>query len=144
MEQLISRFTLNQIILFTIVLAMAIKSLVDFLDWIRKRAKEAVHEKQFPGQLAKKNEQELINIKQQIDNINKNINLLIQSDKDAIKYAIIKQHHYFCYDKKHIDDYSMECLERRYSHYKQEGGNSYIQDLMKELRDLPKQKPTNK
>ena len=143
MEELISRFTLNQIVLFTIILAIAIKSLVDFLDWIRKRARQAVYEKEFPGQLAKKNEQQLKNIKQQIKNLNENINLLIQSDKDAIKYTIVKQHHYFCYDQKHIDDYSMECLERRYSHYKQEGGNSYVQDLMKELRDLPKQTPKN-
>ena len=71
------------------------------------------------------------------------INLLIDSDKDSIKSFITDRHHHFCYDKKWIDDYSLDCIEKRYKHYTDEGGNSFIHDLMKELRALPKQPPHN-
>ena len=40
--------------------------------------------------------------------------------------------------KGYIDDFSMDAIEKRYDHYKAEGGNSYISDLMHDLRKLPK------
>lgn len=66
------------------------------------------------------------------------VDMLIASDKDDIKAYITKEHHYFCYEKGYIDDYSLDCLERRYGHYKDEGGNSFAEDLMKDVRTLPK------
>ena len=36
-----------------------------------------------------------------------------------------------------IDDYSLDCIERRYKHYIDEGGNSFIGQLMIEIRKLP-------
>jgi hypothetical protein len=47
------------------------------------------------------------------------LELLTNSDKDAIKSFITKEHHYFCYKLGYIDDYSMDAIERRYSHYKE-------------------------
>ena len=44
----------------------------------------------------------------------------MNSDKDAIKAFITREHHYFCYQKKWIDDYSLDCIEKRYEHYKEE------------------------
>lgn len=40
-----------------------------------------------------------------------------------------------------IDDYSMECLERRFLIYQHEHGNSFVEGLMDEIRALPKQPP---
>lgn len=54
------------------------------------------------------------------------IDMLIDSDKDAIKSYITREHHYFCYQIGWIDDFSLDCLERRYQHYHEEGGNSFI------------------
>ena len=51
---------------------------------------------------------------------------------------IIDKHHYFCYEVKAIDDLNLQSLERRYLYYKAAGGNSYIDGLMEEIRDLPK------
>ena len=65
-------------------------------------------------------------------------NLLLESDKDDIKSFITKEHHYFCYKQKWIDDYSLDCCEKRYAHYKAEKGNSFIEGFMEELRALPK------
>ena len=69
------------------------------------------------------------------------INILIDSDKDDIKSFITKEHHFYCYEKHWIDDYSLDCIERRYKHYQEENGNSFVADLMKEIRQLPKQEP---
>ena len=69
------------------------------------------------------------------------INLLIDSDKDDIKSWITDKHHFYVYQQKWIDDYSLDCIEKRYHHYKDEGGNSFIRDLMIEIRQLPHQPP---
>ena len=76
-----------------------------------------------------------------ISNMMRKINILIDSDKDDIKSFITKEHHFYCYEKHWIDDYSLDCIERRYKHYQEENGNSFVADLMKEIRQLPKQEP---
>ena len=68
----------------------------------------------------------------------KSVNILVNSDKDSIKSWIVEKHHHFCYEIKAIDYYSLESIERRYEHYKQEEGNSYVATLMEELKALPK------
>ena len=70
------------------------------------------------------------------------VDLLIDSDKNDIKTWITEKHHYFCYEKKWIDDYSLEGIERRYKNYRDEHGNSYIGKLMQDLRALPNTPPT--
>lgn len=67
------------------------------------------------------------------------INLLIVSDMDNIKSYITEKHHYYCYTKHWIDDYTLECCENKYQHYKDEGGKFNLDALMKELRNLPRQ-----
>lgn len=69
--------------------------------------------------------------------------MLIDSDKDAIKSYITKEHHYFCYQVGWIDDFSLDCLEKRYQHYEDQGGNSFIGGLMHDLRTLPNKNPWN-
>jgi len=75
------------------------------------------------------------------ENINRLIAMLIESDREAIKAYITEQHHRFVYEVGWIDDYSLDCLEKRYSIYEREEGNSFVLGLMNELRDLPKIPP---
>ena len=56
--------------------------------------------------------------------------MLIESDKDDIKAYITREHHFFCYEQGWIDDFSLDCLEKRYAHYKIEGGNTFIDGFM--------------
>lgn len=79
--------------------------------------------------------QELIG---EIQKTKETMEVLLASDKDDIKSWITEKHHYFCYEKKVIDDYSLDCIEKRYQHYVDEGGNSYVATLMKDIRALPK------
>lgn len=74
-------------------------------------------------------------------NINVQIGMLIESDKEAIKSYVVEKHHFFVYKQGWIDDYSMACLERRFAVYQQEHGNSFVGGLMEEIKELPKQPP---
>lgn len=56
-----------------------------------------------------------------------------------IRLTIKKEHHFYVYQKGTIDAYSLDCIERLYDRYVSEGGNTYVKELMKDLRELPKE-----
>ena len=152
MIELFTMYSLSEIVTFLVTFALAIKGLVSFLDWAVERIKKV-----FKKQDKKNREKEILEEKLLLGNekirtiekeqeetreffkeMSKKVDLLIESDKDSIKSFITKEHHFFCYENKWIDDYSLDCIERRFSHYKDEGGNSFVEELMEELRALPK------
>lgn len=141
MDDLITNYSVEQIILFIVSLAVALKAVISFWDWAVERLrkvfnKETKQEKK-DEELEKLKEQQL-KMHADMDNMMKSIQLLLDSDKDDIKAWIIDKHHHFCYEKRYIDDYSLDCLERRYDHYIDEGGNHFIHQLMDEIRRLPR------
>lgn len=149
MLELLTRFSIVDIITIIVVLAVSIKSVITFWDWavdklrktFHKESTQKIERNKFQEQLQKNSD----NLKSVIENQKKlenQIKLLIDSDKDDIKSFLTREHHYFCYQKEWIDDYSLECCEKRYQHYAQEGGNSFIKGFMDDLRALPKQPPT--
>lgn len=138
--KILEQFSLNEIVIFVVLLGSAIKGFSSFLDWLSEKGVKIFKNKyQKPKQMEETME-ELI---QTMKSLKKDVELLMQSDRDSIKAFITKQHHYFCYQLKEIDDQSLDCIEKRYSHYKDQGGNSYIDTLMSELRSLPKSLPKN-
>lgn len=155
MAELFETYTVGEIISFVVTFALATKGLVTFWDWAVDRIKRSFHkenqkekEMQTLEEKIERNEQKIMEVsekqlenKEALDKVAKSVDLLIQSDKDSIKSYITKEHHYYCYKQKWIDDYTLDCIEKRYSHYREEGGNSFIEDLMEELRELPKQPP---
>lgn len=144
MIELLQNFSIQQILFFIVLLALAIRGCVSFIDWISGRTKQAVHKADEPEQLRKDIEsqsKEINELKTLINTLTDKVNMLINSDKDSIKAYITKEHHEFVYNKGWIDDYSLNCIEQRYTHYTDEGGNSFIANLMDELRKLPKELP---
>lgn len=148
MAELITNYSWSEIILFVIAFAAAIKGVVTFWDWGKDRLKK-VYDKEDKIEEIKsliveniKQMNEFSNIQAQtineIQHLKENITNLTASDKDDIKAWITEKHHHFCYDIKYIDDYSLDCIEKRYAHYVDEGGNSFISKLMEEIRNLPK------
>lgn len=155
MIELLTSYSVSEILIFIVMLALAIKGFVTFWDWARERLKQ-VFEREM------KDEEKMTKIHSRIDfnkerfeqlsnkqkefegtlsDLTHKINLLIESDKYDIKSFITREHHYFCYTKGWIDDYSLDCLERRFECYTDEKGNSFVKDLMEEIRDLPKHPP---
>lgn len=151
MLQLIQNYTLSEIFTFVIILAISVKSLISFCDYFGNYIKKIFNKEHF--KLNEKIElerrlqhgSEIMNTltanqkatDETLAALMKKINMLIDSDKDAIKAYITKEHHYFCYQLGWIDDYNLACIERRYEHYKDQGGNSFIGGFMNELRALP-------
>lgn len=152
MKELLETFTVEQIIIFLALLGFSIKEVVSFFDWASTRINQKVKKENVHDEL--KNEIKTLNndlkaglkeIYQTVDEnkktqekMQKTINLLVESDKDDIKSWIIERHHYFCYEKGYIDDYNLDCMEKRFKHYIDEHGNSFVKDLMEEVRHLPR------
>lgn len=152
MEDLLTQYSLTEILIFLFILGAALKTTITMVDWFwerltkifTKQQAQQKHTECFNDHLVKSDKQfkELYEMQakteKNLDKILNSIQLLINSDKDDIKAWITEKHHYHCYDKKYIDDYSLDCIEKRYTHYKNEGGNSFVEDLMKDIRSLPK------
>lgn len=148
MKELFLNYTIEQLLILIIALLFAIKEAVTFFEWAKFHIETWVKKNNITNQLQeeinkeKQSIEELSKIQKntelEIQKMNKMINTLIDSDKDDIKAWITERHHYFYYEKKFIDDYSLDCIEKRYSHYQEEGGNSFIKDLMNDIRSLPK------
>ena len=141
MIDLLSQYEIKDILIFIIVLAVAIKGFAEFFDW----AKQGLYKIFNKEQQTETYQVQINNIidtqkemKKALEDINKSIHLLISSDRDDIKAFITTQYHHFVEDKGWIDDFSLDCLEKRYSHYVDEGGNSFIAGMMTKLRDLPR------
>ena len=148
MLDLLSQYSLQNIVIFSISLAFAIKGCIDFYDWAKSRIRQPIDKE---NQKKKEEEDMLDKIRTHEEKINsiqlnqneilRIVNILIDSDRDDIKSWITEKHHYFCYERKWIDDYNLDCIEKRYHYYKLEGGNSFVADLMEEIRALPKVDP---
>lgn len=170
MLNLLAAYSLTDIIIFIVMLAIAFKSVVSFCEWMKGwlqkkfgRKTEIEIQKELHDKVQEEVEEELEeearnNILQgrlllgekkmkeheeKIDKLTQMVELLIASDRDSIKAYIVEKHHYFCYNKKWIDDFSMDCIEKKYNTYKKEQGNSYVGDLMQDLRALPNVPPKN-
>lgn len=157
MIELLSKFSVDQIIIYAIMLAFAIKGTIDFFDWIRVQYK-----KKFDKDYAEKEkDKNLLTIEEKIDNLTSltnqrmdtiekridgfeeradafeiKMNKLTKSDMHDIKGWIVEKHHLLT-KRNYVDDFTMDILEKRYEDYVSEGGNSYIEKLMNEIRALP-------
>ena len=141
---LLKQYSLINIIQILILTALAIKGITTFFEWSMPRVKKIVYKTDEPKKLKNnidKNQQQIKDLKTSIAHLTEKVDTLIDSDRDDIKAFITREHHYFCYQKGWIDDYSLDCIERKFTHYIDQGGNSFIQGLMQEIRDLPKQDP---
>ena len=148
-------FPISEILLCIVGVLVLIKWIIEYFDWGHKRTKD-----KYDQEAKQKTDIEDINEKlnqnsedikmliemqkqqnEKIEQQNLRIELLIDSDKDDIKAFITEKYHYFVEVRGWIDDYSLDCLERRFQHYKDENGNSFVADLMSEIKRLPKHPP---
>ena len=168
MVELLTTYDLSEILIFIVLLAVAFKAVSSFIDWARDKRRKVTLKEMQPDELAKQIAQEtkdreqqirelkiqkekegaelrqqIVGIAAQVSSLTDKINLLVESDKDDIKAFITREYHYFCEQKGWIDDYSMDCIERRYNHYVEEKGNSFVKELMEHLRALPRKPPKN-
>lgn len=144
---LMTQYTLPTIIIGIVLCIIFFTEIVKFIAWCKKAIIKPIQQKA----LAKQRYEERLQRVEALTTtlLNKNteqdatiktlqglIQLLIDSDKDAIKAWITRCHHELI-KQGWVDDYMLECIEARFGHYQQENGNSFVEDLMKEIRALP-------
>ena len=79
---------------------------------------------------------ELKIVKERLATAEQQLKDLTISDMHDIKSWIVEQYHKFYVQQGWIDAFSAETIDRRYSDYKKEGGNSYIKTLIDQLHTL--------
>ena len=161
MIEFFTKYSISEIIIFIIMLAVAVKCINDFIDWGKAKyekkfnkdhialnkqaeidknyiASQKQHEEVMAYYKKLDDKMDLIakTMKEKVDKIDEKLAQLTESDKHDIKGWIVEKHHHLL-KKGWVDDFTMDTLERRYSDYVAEDGNSYIAGLMSELRALP-------
>ena len=157
MMDLFMNFSIGQIILCSIAIIFAIKGGMDLFEYFRgkyqvkfnkdysKKQKEQLLEEHYLNCKEQHNEtmsqykklsDKLDDIDNSICRLSERVDELTASDMHDIKQSIVKDYHYYVEKQKWIDDFSLETLELRFQDYKKEGGNSYIENLMNEIRKL--------
>lgn len=152
LTSLFSQYSIESIFLIIVMLGVSIKFIGELIEWFYTKIR-----KHFNHQNDK--DKEHIEITDGISSVDEKVSQLLNNVGDLANRVkvleeqgaitterlqensrsyIIDKHHYFCYEIKAIDDLNLQSLERRYLYYKAAGGNSYIDGLMEEIRDLPK------
>lgn len=146
MIQLLSYYSIHEILVFIVIFALGIKGFITFWDWSVERLRKIFH-KETQQDLEREKIHDLSEkqgkIISDVEKLSEKIDMLIGSEKADIKAYITERHHHFVYEKKWIDDYSLDSLQKRFDHYKKMGGNSFVEDLMNEIKQLPKIPPNN-
>lgn len=166
MIDLLQNFSATQIIVFLCCFALAVKGAWDLFDFFKTKYQEKFNKDYFMKEKEKTLEEhyqkcfdqhkesvkKYNNLEIKIDNLTDNINnkfkdldkrfdQLNDNDKHTIKSTIVKDYHYFVEQQGWIDDFSLDTIMLLYDDYSKLGGNSYIKNLVEELKKLPKAPP---
>lgn len=150
--ELLQQYTIPQIIAFIIGLVAMIKGAWDTIEYFKDKYRRKFNKdydvkiketklENFYNKTQQRHEEVMAKIDKvsdSVDTLSKRIDKLTESDMHDIKQFIVKEYHYFTEQKGQIDDYSLDTILLRYADYKDEGGNSYIETLIDELKKLPK------
>ena len=163
LNNLLSSYPLSQLLLLIVGLLAASKSVWSLIEyWLEKInihiGNKYKQQEQWIN-LDKKIDSLTINLDTHIDNVETKIDELkkqneqthehqVQIDKslalvqerlqETARSYLLDAHHKFCYEFKQIDDLTLQSIERRYLYYKTAGGDTFIDHLMEEVRELPR------
>lgn len=156
MLELLEHYSLDEIITFIVLLSLALRGGWDFIKWGKERYNEKFN-KDYTAKTKEKTlqeyydncikqfeqEKELYNkLEQKIDSlsevctirfahIEERLELLTKSDRDDIKSWLVEKYNYYKANPGiPISSHTIDTIEKRYNHYKREGGNSYIDEII--------------
>lgn len=153
MEGLIGKIGLDTIIIVLVVcvpyLIKICKFIINFVKESRKSKEELIAEGRRQAQAEQQLnqrfengedritalEEEEADAEKRIAALEAKVDLLMESDQQAIK-AWIKAQHDKWMPKKYIDNYTLQLLDKRYAIYVKENGNSWAEDMVNDLRAL--------
>lgn len=142
---LFSAYSIESIIILLILVGVALKFVIDLTTFFYDKGKKHFGKKSEQEQAKdefleclKSIKEEVLENREVAQKLEQQVDLLTERLQENTRSYIIDKHHYFCFEIKAIDDFNLQSLERRYLYYKAAGGNSYIDGLMQEIRELPK------
>lgn len=150
--ELMTQYSIETLIVIIVSLAVATKCIGELIEWFYGKLRKYFNHQNEKDKAHAEITGDLIEIKEQVNKLvensvtlnNRVSNLESQSRltterlQENSKSYIIDKHHYFIYQVGAIDDLNLQSLERRYLYYKSAGGDSYIDGLMEDIRELPK------
>ena len=151
-EQLLSQYSIETLVILVALLGFSIKAMSELWEWFYNKFKEhfsfRTQRDQDHQQLIeqikelsngiKTTQEEIQILKNNMVQFSDQMKITTERLQENSRNYIIDKHHYFCYQVKAIDDLSLQSLERRFLYYKAAGGNSFIDGLMEEIRELPR------
>lgn len=151
-EQLLSQYSIETLVILVALLGFSIKAMSELWEWFYNKFKEhfsfRTQRDQDHQQLIeqikelsndiKATQKEIQILKNNMVQFSDQMKITTERLQESTRNYIIDKHHYFCYQIKAIDDLSLQSLERRFLYYKAAGGNSFIDGLMEEIRELPR------
>lgn len=151
-EQLLSQYSIETLVILVALLGFSIKAMSELWEWFYNKFKEhfsfRTQRDQDHQQLIeqikelsngiKATQEEIQILKNNMVQFSDQMKITTERLQESTRNYIIDKHHYFCYQVKAIDDLSLQSLERRFLYYKAAGGNSFIDGLMEEIRELPR------
>lgn len=143
MVQFFQQYTLEATIIFLFMFGTALKQGYELVQYFRNKTFNHVDKIREQEETLEKVIKNMQQQQKQLQSITDKIDELLASDKDAIKSWIVMLYKQYKKDPFGLDSMQMDLLERRFSHYKKEGGNSYIDNLMQELREIYNNKEDN-
>lgn len=157
-EQLLSQYSIETLVILVALLGFSIKAMSELWEWFYNKFKEhfsfRTQRDQDHQQLIeqikelsngiKATQEEIQILKNNMVQFSDQMKITTERLQESTRNYIIDKHHYFCYQIKAIDDLSLQSLERRFLYYKAAGGNSFIDGLMEEIRELPRLNFQNK
>ena len=149
---LFTQYSVGELIILVVLIAFILKTLNEVGEYFYKRLKSYFgiqndKEKWQTGvidslQIIK---QDIQTLREQNDQthskqkeMEESIALIQERLQENTRSYLIDAHHKFCYEVHAIDELSLQAMERRYLYYKTAGGNSFVDNLMDEVRNLPK------
>lgn len=173
LTDLFSQLSIESLIILIVSIGLAFKFLSELWDWIYNRLKKhfsfrtqkdqeheailsSIHDTRDAFESFEKNVSDKIedldcrfrehtsDMDEKFIELTKRMSIATDRLQETTRSYIIDKHHLFCYDVGAIDDLSLQSLERHFLYYKAAGGNSFIDGLMEEVRDLPRLNYQNK
>lgn len=148
-------YSIESLISTLIVTAVAVRFLGELFDWLSKKIKAYFDIGDKEEEFKKNIQESLEEIRGQQDNIltqqenlaskieaeRLDVVLLSERIQDSTRAYIIDRFHLFL-AQGWIDMMSLEDIERRFMYYKDAGGDTFIDGLMSEMRELPHDPPS--
>lgn len=132
MVQLLQTYSLAQVLICLSLVLIGGKEFISLIEFFGARFR-----KLFEAETSQdKTKVSLESLAAKLNDIEKDIKILKESDKDDIRGWLVEKYNYYkAHPDEKIDEFEMDTIEKRFAHYKDEGGNSYISSIVSQLRD---------